>query len=298
MTSHPPYCYKGKLNIHTISEKLKLKSAYVKHIERSKKRLTNPWTQSSGVVDRFQNESLELFQMYLRAGMEDRIQSFLEQQGLDILKTKFLLYINLRVTRWEIATYTKTGITDDSGTQQIPAVPIEGINSVLEDSNIQTNNEITICDGSSNFEGNYNTKVHLNAIQLAILVQQGAAVECILKCILRGEAEEDYKSRILLDIIESKVEIENVSNISSERNQVVMDYMCLQDMNVFHLSCQFFPKALEILAEVLCEHSGRYSVTALERFAYHLKEVVKKKNSSGYTPLHIAAKKSLVVSAR
>ena len=131
MTSHPPYCYKGKLNIHTISEKLKLKSVYVKHIERSKKRLTNPWTQSSGVVDRFQNEKLELFQMYLRAGMEDSIQSFLEQHGLDILKSKFLLYTNLRVTRWEIATYTKSSITDDSGTQHVPVLPAEESNSVF-----------------------------------------------------------------------------------------------------------------------------------------------------------------------
>ena len=84
----------------------------------------------------------------------------------------------------------------------------------------------------------------------------------------------------------------------ADKNQFTNDDLCLKDMNVFHLSCQFFPKAIEILSEVLCEDDEPYSLPLLEKFETQLKEVVQKKNGSVCTPLHIAATNSLVESSR
>jgi hypothetical protein len=110
--------------------------------------------------------------------------------------------------------------------------------------------------------------------------------------------EEEHKKDILLHILDSKIKLENISGITADINKFSKDDLCLQDMNVFHLSCQFFPKAIEILSEVFGEYLEQRSLPVLEKFGTQLNEVVQKKNCSGFTPLHIAAKQSLVETSR
>ena len=56
----------------------------------------------------------------------------------------------------------------------------------------------------------HNAKIRLNALHLAILAQQGRAVECILKCILSDKMEQEDKKAFLLHIIGSKIKIDNI----------------------------------------------------------------------------------------
>jgi len=256
MASKPYKNSRGPLHIGTLSQKLKLKPL----------RTSRP--QSSGIANRCQNKNNELLQMFLRSGAADRIEKFLEEEGVDILKSKFFIHTNLREIKRASSTYPQNSIQDE------------------------------IWDVSSNVVTKHNAKIHLNAFHLAIIAQQGRAVECILKCILRDKSKKEYRKDILLNILSSKIELEHVSNVSSDINQFTNDDLCLNGMNAFHLSCQCFPKAIEILSEMLCEHEGKYPSPVLETFTTQLMDVVEGKNSSGYTPLHIAAKKSSVEAAR
>ena len=114
---------RGTINIDTLPQNLKLKSSYVKHIERSKIRLTTSRRQSSAVAAWCENENNELFQMYLRAGMEDSIHNFLKKQGLDILKSKFFIHTNLRNLKRGSVHSPETNLQNDTGAHSTPALP-------------------------------------------------------------------------------------------------------------------------------------------------------------------------------
>ena len=250
MASKPDKNIGGPLRIDSLSQKLKLKVSDVNRIKRSKKPSRASQTQSSGIADRCQNVSNGLFQMLLRAGAEEHIETFLKEHGLEILKSKFFILIS--------------------------------------------NHEIVICDESSNLVTKHNAKIHLNALHLAILAQQGRAVGCILKGILTDKTEEEHtKKSILFNILSTEIELENVSNASSDINK-----LNLKGMNAFHLSCQCFPKAIEIFSALVCDHEGKCSLPVLENLLNVLKNVVEGKNRDGNTPLHIAAKQSSVESVR
>ena len=301
MASKPYKNIRGPLHIDTLSQKLKLKVSDAKRIERSKKPLRTSQPQSSAFADRCQNENNGLFQMFLRAGAKGHIKTFLKQQGLDILKSKFFIHTNLREIKRKGSTLPTNIIQDDSGEQSIPTQPEEEGSVVLESkgTKILSNYEIVICDESSNLVTNHNAKIHLNALHVAILAQQGRAVKCILNCIITDEKEDEQTKRsILLNILRTNIELENVSNISSDINNFTNDNLCLKGMNAFHLACQCFPKSIEIFSEMLCEHEGKCLLPVLETFITQLKNVVEGKNRDGYTPLHIAATKLSVESAR
>ena len=122
----------GPLNIDTLPQKLNLKISYVKHIQRSKKRWTTVRRTSSAVASRCENDGIELFQMYLRAGMSDQIQKILEQQGLDILKAKFFINTKLREIKQGSSAYTRNSVPDDSGTKSLPKLTAEEGNEFLK----------------------------------------------------------------------------------------------------------------------------------------------------------------------
>ena len=226
---------RGPLHIETLPQRLKLKVSDVKRIERWNKLLKTSRPHTSGIANECQNDENGLFQMLLRAGAEDRIESFLKKHGLDVLKSKFFIHINLREIKWK---NIKDNIQDDSSKQSIPTQPEEDGSVCLESgkSNFLTNHEIVICDESSNIATNHNARIHVNALHLAILAQQSRAVECILKCLTDKIIEDHAKQAILFDILDRKIKLEKVSNVSSDLYQFTNDDLCLKEMNAFHLS--------------------------------------------------------------
>ena len=73
----------------------------------------------------------------------------------------------------------------------------------------------------------------------------------------------------------------------------------MNQANAFHLSCQFYPDALQIFYKIFSNQLVQFSSTDREEIAAQIKLSVNAKTDAiGITPLHIAAKKSLTQSAR
>ena len=91
-----------------------------------------------------------------------------------------------------------------------------------------------------------------------------------------------------------------VLNKHTERESSFSTYdQSLNEMNVFHLSCQFYPEAMQIFHRTISDQQAQLSSSGLDTIMEQFKLSVNEKNdSSEKTPLHIAAKKSLTHPAR
>jgi hypothetical protein len=276
-------------DIDTLPEKLKLPSSYVKKIIREKKLQKEDKEKEDEVVVRCQDENNDNFQLHLRAGMTDVVDKCLEERGMEILNSGFTISLTLRA----VGDNVKKG----------ESAPLLGhmSGSCTGNSSINDAEEGAVTEGPINHSkmksksNKHNANIHVNALLLAILAQQRKSVECILKYIFRGEIEEGQSTCDELEkVLGKRVEIENVANVTKHDS-------FLNNMNLFHLSCYYYPEAIQILQELCCSTDGALG-TRVGNLLRHLKDIEMKRQQNGdgfkCTPLHIAAGKSNVKSAR
>ena len=285
-------------DIDTLPQKLKLPSSYVKKIISEKKsQKEDKILLQDEVVVRCQDENNDNFQLYLRAGMNDFVDKCLEKRGPEILNSRFTINLTLR----EVARGNVSDSNDN--VQKDAAVPLLGHTSgcstgsnAINDAEEGTNTGRETIDNNTCISDKHNTNIHVNALLLAILTQQRKSVECILKYVFCREIEKGQSSfdQVLKDL--GKVKIENVANITPTLNGVTKYDSFLNNMNLFHLSCYYYPEAIEILQKLCCSSDMSRS----EYLLGNLKKMVKQHNDHTFkcTPLHIAAGKSNVKSAR
>ena len=92
-TSYRRKSQRNFMNIDSLPAKLKLKGLLVKSFEKSGQ------INEGCIQVRCKDERNNLFQMYLRAGIKDRIDNFLEFGELDTLKSEFYIDMMLKKTR-------------------------------------------------------------------------------------------------------------------------------------------------------------------------------------------------------
>jgi hypothetical protein len=160
---------------------------------------------------------------------------------------------------------------------------------VEEKNTVSLQNESTVVQNLTNV--NYAT-LEVNALHLAILAKQADAVKCILECILSDQSlEEKNKADTIIFMLCDIVILKEPYKLFGTMFRG-SDYS-LDQMNAYHLSCQFYPDAIEILYDVLCNHEGEISgIAFLDYFKDNIqtKLALKAKNNvMNYTPLHIAA---------
>ena len=186
-----------------------------------------------------------LFQLYVRAGMEVEIRNTLEKEGPGILDTKYSIDMNLQK---------------------------------INNSN----------------ENEYSCSLQLSPFHLAILAQQEKSIQCILDYIIMHKNEEKDKIERLVALLKHKILLEATND-----SQISKYDQLLNGMNVFHLSCQFFPDTLRIFQKTLFDELYLFSGSGSDKIAKERELLVKEKTDHfGNTPLHIAAEKSLTHSAR
>ena len=186
-----------------------------------------------------------LFQLYIRAGMEDEICKTLEKKGPGILDTEYTLDMKLQ----------------------------------------KFNN--------SN-ENEYSCSLQLSPFHLAILAQQEKSIQCILDYIIMHTKEEKDKIERLMMLFKQKILLGAIND-----SQISKYDQSLNGMNVFHLSCQFYPETLRIFQKTLFDELYRFSGSGSDKIEKERELLVRAKTDLfGNTPLHIAAKKSLTHSAR
>ena len=134
----------------------------------------------------------------------------------------------------------------------------------------------------------FNTRMTINALHLAIFSQQIDSVKCLLEHIFEGELKN------------GKQQVDMMKDLIAEK--IMLDYhgrcpdsfsfydRCFNGMNALHLSCHYFSEALELIFDTLQKHL---------QTCPDVSDIVNEKDKTlQFTPLHIAAKKSLVTTAR
>ena len=143
-------------------------------------------------------------------------------------------------------------------------------------------------------ENKYSCSLQLSPFHLAILAQQEKSIQCILDYIIMHTKEEKDKIERLMVIFKQKTFLEAIND-----SQISKYDQSLNGMNVFHLSCQFYPETLRIFQKTLFDELYRFSGSGSDKIVKERELLVKAKTDLfGNTPLHIAAKKSLTHSAR
>ena len=285
-------------DISKLPEELKLPRSYVKRIIRDKQSQNEcKVVLQDDVVVRCEDESNDEFQLHLRAGMTDDLDKYLEERGLEILNSHFIINLTLRESKGNLA-----GSNDNvhkgaevpllrhiTGSCTAGSTDVTNVEKG-ENTEIKTN-EQGICRSDE-----HNANIRVNALLLAILTGQRKSVECILKYICR-EIEKIQATRDqFLKVLGKRVIIENVASVTPDLTHITENDSFLNDMNLFHLSCYYFPEAIQILQELCCRKDRNCD----EYLLGHLRDMAKERNDKRFqsTPLHIAARNTNVKSAR
>ena len=235
---------------------------------------------------RCEDERNQLFQIFLRAGMENHIATFLKNRGADILHSKFYIDMKLNVAPARKAeqvvaalsrnpTLNNDAMVEEGG---MGLEPLIGANNRL-----MTNEAMNTISNKAN---KHNTTMAVNALQLAMLAKQPKSVKCLMNHIFSSKNEQQY-SETLNAVLGAQVVLDFCG---FEAEQFSKYDLCLDKMNSLHISCQYHPEAIEIIFDAIYKHK-----TALTNLP---KLVNDKSNIMAYAPLHIAAKKSFLNVAR
>ena len=288
-------------DIDTLPEKLKLPISYVKKVIREKN------SQKEGeivpqdeavdeIVVRCQDENNNDFQLYLRAGMTGAVNKCLKKRGLEILNSQFTINISLTEVASRNVAGSNDNVQNDAGEPFLGHLTGSCTGSTANNdaekganANLQTNDN-NIC-----LSNVHNVNIHVNALHLAILTRQRGSVEFILKYICCEIEKVPSNCDQFLKVLGERVKIENVADINPELTNV---FKFLINMNLFHLSCYYYPEAIRILHKLCCSTDR----TGDEHVLGHLigMKMTEQHNDDRFkcTPLHIAAKKSNVNTAR
>ena len=120
-----------------------------------------------------ENEKMEDFQNFLRAGLKDEIQKFLEGQSVDVLKSKF--YIDMRLDEKQ---HGKDVERDN--------VRVSTMEQSMENGEI----EMQETDQCLELTKGFNTRMTVNALHLAIFSRQLESVRCLLDHIFERKLED------------------------------------------------------------------------------------------------------------
>ena len=301
------------INIDTLPEIFQLKASQVN-------------LYKSHNAKRREDEAM-LFQMYLRAGMEDDIKDSLKALGLG---NKFNFDLNLQSLRNEDrapnqiylprkrTSRRRSRRKKDIKTRETEDVE-KGLNKSFESikkledplklqktlSDYIVNDILSeiICNSVSAAEeakcnqimtdiSYCNQTMTVNPLHLAILSKQSGAVKCIMNHIFSNE-DKDEKTIIntLEEILSEEVEIDYHTDKFTKHEQA------LHGMNVLHLSCQYHPDALHVIFEAITDYEKKCSND--QHICNALKSILQRTNRvMNTTPLHIAVKRCLVDAVR
>jgi hypothetical protein len=284
MGSQEPKKSKIPCEIDTLPDKLTLPRSYVKKIISGKKlRKEN----KDEVFVRCQDAKNDDFQLHLRAGMTDFVDKCLEERGLEILNSRFTINLTLR----EVGV-GKDAVSNDN-VQKETGAPLLGH---IKDAEEGANTALKVIDNNDN---EHNANIHVNALLLAILTEQRKSVECILKYICHEIGKGQSTCDEFKKVLGKRVEMENVGNVTPDKTHFIKYDSVLDNMNLFHLSCYYYPEAIEVLQELCCTTDKTRGEFLLGQTLREM-EMVEQHNDNRFncTPLHIAAGKSYVKSAR
>ena len=197
----------------------------------------------------------------------------MEDCGPDILDANFLIRLKLQEVHCPLKELNENIMGDESS-----------VKSIVK------NGEVV--------PGYYSSILQINPFHLAIIAQQYRSVKCILDYIFTATRDKDKEGIIkrikLVFSQKTLLEKPSMGEIQFSKYDQSMNYA-----NAFHLSCQFYPDALQIFNKTLSNQLDQFSSTDREEIAAQIKLSVNAKTDAiGITPLHIAAKKSLTQSAR
>lgn len=212
------------------------------------------------------------FQNFIRAGLKDETQKFLEGQSVDVLKSKF--YIDMRFDEKQHDKDVQRDDVHDSTMNE----------QLMENGGI----ELKEADQCLELTKGFNTRMTINALHLAIFSRQLESVRCLLNHIFESNLEEGkLPEDVINDVIGEKVTLDY-----GGCNQESFSYYdrCLHGMNALHLSCHYYSKAIELIFDTMFKNNISCP---------NMEEIVNDKNNIlQFAPLHIAAKKSLITASR
>jgi hypothetical protein len=267
-------------------------------------------------------DEIMLFQMYLRAGMEEYINGSLKTLGLN---HKFNFDLNLQSLRNEdrapnqiylprkrISKKKKTIETiENEDVEKGLNKSFESIEKVQDPLKLQTKlsesivndilseiirNSVSVAEAAKASTMTIlpycNQTMTVNTLQLAILSKQSGAVKSIMNHIFSNKDKDEQSILDTLDVILSEeVDIDYHTNKFTKHEQA------LQGMNVLHLACQYHPEALHIIFEAITDYEKKGSND--QHICISLKSILQRKNRvMNTTPLHIAVKRCLVDAVR
>ena len=112
--------------------------------------------------------------------------------------------------------------------------------------------------------------------------------------------EKKTKSTTLQSLLGNKIVLENVHKHARTRFTSYNQF--LNGMNSFHLICRYYPEAIEIIHETFCNNEDKLDddddKPVMNECMTELRKFVQEKNEREYTPVHIAAQKSLLQCSR
>ena len=211
------------------------------------------------------------FQCFIRSGRKDKIEQFLKGRSVNVLKSKF--FIDMRFNERQ---HDKDVTRDELRRSRAKHQSVENGNIGMDEadgciSQIQMD--------QLDLKG-FNTRMTINALHLAIFSKQIDSLKCLLE---HGKKSVD----MIKDLLAEKITL----NYHGRCPDSFSFYdRCLHGMNALHLSCHYFSDALELMFDTLQKH---------RQTCPDISNIVNDKDKTlQFTPLHIAAKKSLVTTAR
>lgn len=219
------------------------------------------------------------FQCFIRSGHKDRIEQFLKGRSVNVLKSKFFIDMRFNenqrykdVTRDELRHSSAKYKSVENG--NIGMDEADGCISQIQMEQLDLKG--------------FNTRMTINALHLAIFSKQIDSLKCLLEHIFEGELENGKQP---VDMIKDLLAEKIMLNYHGRRPDSFSFYdRCLNGMNALHLSCHYFADAFELIFDTLQMHL---------QTCPDISNIVNDKDKTlQFTPLHIAAKKSLVTTAR
>ena len=267
-----------------------------------------------------------LFQMYLRAGMEDDINDSLKALGLG---NKFNFDLNLQSIRNEDRAPNQICLPkkrssrrsrrrkdiktkENEDIEQGLNKSFESIKKIQDPLKLPTKlsdyivkdilskiirdsvsaAEEAKCNQIMTDMSYCNQTMTVNTLHLAILSKQSGAVKCIMNHIFSNEDKDEKTILHNLDtILSEEVDIDYHTDKFTKHEQA------LHGMNVLHLSCQYHPDALHVIFEAITDYEKKCSND--QHIGNALKSILQRTNRvMNTTPLHIAVKRCLVDAVR
>lgn len=237
--------------------------------------------------------------------MTDQLENLTKRNNISIESMKFLIFLRLNTAYSQeekdasktdrlinTANERKNFVEESTITSEDETVnsSIKNTTNCLKNSGKKKIDQLsrdstlpTVQGNATNKISSYNTNLHVNILQLAIISRQKTSVQWIINNILNEQGDFHRNTSSFQSLLNDTVFMSNASLFNS-KDQI------LHGMNVFHLSSYYFPEALEIIFESIDFHY--MSSTNV------LKNVRDNENVFQYTPLHIAARKSSYEAAR